>query len=194
MAALGALLGAQEGGHFHAEQRLAMAKHVAKMVERGLLPESAIAAIEGATSTAPHRSGLPTVTRSRPQGEYVYNHVKSLFPSAQRGRPACIPARSCAPPVEPPLVLPLHWRLQRLRVPASSIVACFNWLFKLAMARPLAGRVPCCCCAAQCTTRPAYSPDVPLCCVSCSAEAFDGVAVHAGHRAGQHGSRQVRLK
>lgn len=80
MAALGL---AREGEHFHSAQRLALTKHVSKMVENGLLPQSALAAIEGANPNAVvhHASGIPTTVRSRPPGEFVYNHVKSLFPS-----------------------------------------------------------------------------------------------------------------
>lgn len=78
MAALGL---AREAEHFHAAQRLALTKHVGKLVDNGLLPQSAVAAVEGANPHAiVHSSGIPTVVRNRPS-EFVYNHVQSLFPS-----------------------------------------------------------------------------------------------------------------
>lgn len=80
MAALGI---AREAEHFHSAQRVALAQRVTKMVDGGLLPQSALAALEGANPSAVvhHSSGIPTTVRSRPQGEFVYNHKKSLFPS-----------------------------------------------------------------------------------------------------------------
>jgi hypothetical protein len=79
MAALGL---ARESEFFHSAQRVALSKHVGKLVENGLLPQSALAAIEGANPNAVvHSSGIPTTVRTRPPSEFVYNHVQSLFPS-----------------------------------------------------------------------------------------------------------------
>lgn len=74
---------AREAEFFHSSQKVALSKHAAKMVDGGLLPQSALAALEGANPNAVvhHSSGIPTTLRSRPQSEFVYNHVKSLFPS-----------------------------------------------------------------------------------------------------------------
>jgi hypothetical protein len=78
MAALGF---ARESEFFHSAQRVALSKHVGKLVDNGLLPQSALAAIEGANPNAVvHSSGIPTTVRSRPPAEFVYNHVQSLFP------------------------------------------------------------------------------------------------------------------
>ena len=79
MAALGL---ARESEFFHSAQRVALSKHVGKLVDNGLLPQSALAAIEGANPNAVvHSSGIPTTIRTRPPTEFVYNHVQSLFPS-----------------------------------------------------------------------------------------------------------------
>lgn len=86
MAALGI---ARESEYFHSAQRVALSKHVGKLVDGGLLPQSALAALEGANPNAVvHSSGIPTTIRRKPPAEFVYNHVQSLFPSEQLPHPA----------------------------------------------------------------------------------------------------------
>lgn len=82
MAAFQARSAAFENSYFHTEQKLATARHMERMVSKGLLPASALAALD-AVDTAPHITypdGIPTTVKGRPQGEFVYNHVKSIFP------------------------------------------------------------------------------------------------------------------
>ena len=87
---------AVEGAYFRKEQEYALRKQLGKMVKDGQLPPSALLQpqnqlqlIEAASSkiagaSAPHQvaiSDVPvTVLKGRPNGEYVYQHVKGKIP------------------------------------------------------------------------------------------------------------------
>lgn len=93
MAALDARQKAVEGAYFHMEEKLAVHRHVERLVAQGRLPEAALHALQdvaGSGSGTAAAAGVsvpaayadvPTVVRrGRPEAEWVYSHQKGLAP------------------------------------------------------------------------------------------------------------------
>lgn len=83
----GARVAAVEGSHFRAQEKMAVERHLRKLVDEGRLPPSALDSLlearpaEGRAAVDPF-SGLSTETRGRPQSEVVYQHVKGKIPAS----------------------------------------------------------------------------------------------------------------
>lgn len=76
---------AVEGAHFRAEEKLAVERHLQKLVEEGRLPASTLDSLLGEHPARPRASvgavsGVPTVRRTRPASEFVYEHVRGRIP------------------------------------------------------------------------------------------------------------------
>ncbi len=74
---MAALLPGREQAFMHAESQRTVARHMEKLVQNGLLPDAALAAVRQAPTM---QDGLPTTFKGRHAAEYIYNHVPSLFP------------------------------------------------------------------------------------------------------------------
>lgn len=72
---MSAIMPGREQGYMHAESQRIVARHLAKLVKNGLLPESALAAVRDANSA----QKIPTMHRGRE--EYYYKHTPSIFPA-----------------------------------------------------------------------------------------------------------------
>lgn len=89
MAAFDARRAVMEGSYFRAEERLAVERHLERLVRDGKLPESVLVTSRGASGG--HQGfaagggmfqDVPTVRVGRPDAEFIYSHQKSAFPSA----------------------------------------------------------------------------------------------------------------
>lgn len=81
----GARIAAVEGSHFRAEEKTAVERHLRKLVTEGKLPPSALNSLlegsgAGSSTSLDPFSGVSTVTRGRPESEFVYQHVKGRIP------------------------------------------------------------------------------------------------------------------
>ena len=99
----GARVAAVEGSHFRAQEKMAVERHLRKLVDEGRLPPSALDSLlearpaEGRAPVDPF-SGLSTETRGRPQSEVVYQHVKGKIPGQYERsgvRIQGVPPRAC---------------------------------------------------------------------------------------------------
>lgn len=88
MDAMANRLGVNEGAFFRDEQDLAIVRQVQRLVKEGKLPESALEAVGGSSaggkvlpaSAGTLFRGVETVTRGRPEAEFVYHHTKGAIP------------------------------------------------------------------------------------------------------------------
>lgn len=92
MEAMQSRLSAMEGSYFRGEQDLAIVRQVERLVREGKLPASALEtlggdsangnalAIGGSSSGGTAFQGVETVTRGRPEAEFVYQHTKGAIP------------------------------------------------------------------------------------------------------------------
>lgn len=73
-------LSALEGSYFRVEEKQALERHLAKLVDEGKISSEVLESLQQRAQggAAP---GIPTEVRGRPQGEYIYQHKKGGLPT-----------------------------------------------------------------------------------------------------------------
>lgn len=100
-----------EGGYFHTEGKIALERHVERLVREGKLPQGSLSAIQSGNAAAGASSSgraahlafsqnVPTTVRNvRHASEVVYNHKKGMWPGTWGHAVArSSVARACAAP------------------------------------------------------------------------------------------------